>query len=165
MQWHICPAHWRFILYLSMNMNLSHLNLILTLCTHVLTTCWCPFWHQLNSIMECLSRLTQRRSCEIICPRYTLKILQAYHVVLHWTSEQEEELYRHCGQHDNHYGMQLQYTIIFLCVAMNEWTPAHLCFVHVHILWPILQDEEFHLVTMKKLTAISLARVENVLFY
>ena len=34
------------------------------------------------------------------------------------------ESYRHCEQHDNHYGMQLQYTIIFLCVAMNSSTPC-----------------------------------------
>ena len=32
------------------------------------------------------------------------------------------ELYRHCRQHENHYGMQLQCTIIFLCVAMNSST-------------------------------------------
>ena len=42
---------------------------------------------------------------------------------LHLTSEQEVELYRHCRQHDTHYGMQLQYAIILLCVAMNSSTP------------------------------------------
>ena len=50
------------------------------------------------------------------------------------------ELYRHCRQHDNHYGMQLQYTIILWCVAMNSETytkitsEVHLVLAPVHVL-------------------------------
>ena len=70
------------------------------------------------------------------------------YIALHWTSEQEVELYRHCRQHDNQYNMQLQYTIIVLCVAKSSSTPL-LC---AHTLWPILQGVEFPLVTLCWLT-------------
>ena len=122
-------------------------------CTHVLTTCCSTFWHQIkiNFVIECLQRLNWSRQF------YAVTYMSSLHTedstILscsrHWTSEEEVELYRHCGQ----------YEIIMVCscsAPLYFWADTLLC---ADILWPILQGVEFHLVTLQKLTAISLAKV------